>query len=108
MRRACNLDRNHADVVNALEAIGAKVQSLAPMGGGVPDLLVGYHEVNVLLEVKDGNAPPSARMMTKAEKEWHTTWPGQCYVAYSPQEAQEVVIEVALRWKGKRVGYEPA
>ena len=37
MRRAANLDSNHAAVVLALRAIGATVQSLASMGGGVPE-----------------------------------------------------------------------
>lgn len=98
MRRAANLDRNHADIVNALEAIGAKVQSLAPMGRGIPDLLVGYHQVNVILEVKNEGDPPSRQVLTAAEQKWHATWPGQVSVVYTPQQAQQVVIATALHW----------
>jgi hypothetical protein len=32
------------------------------VGRGVPDLLVGWRGTNLLLEVKDGNKPQSARI----------------------------------------------
>jgi len=97
MRRACKLDRNHAEIVEGLAAIGAKVQSLAPMGGGVPDLLAGFRGFNILLEVKDGSLPPSQRQLTKAEAQWHATWLGQRAVVHSVLEAQIVVINHAVR-----------
>jgi hypothetical protein len=93
MRRAANLDSNHHAVVLALRAIGATVQSLASVHGGVPDLLVGYHGRNVLLEVKDGQKRPSARALTIEEARWHSEWGGQLATVYSPEEAQRVVIE---------------
>ena len=93
MRRAANLDSNHRAIVLALQAIGATVQSLASMGGGVPDLLVGYHGLNVLLEVKDGDKSPSARELTGAELEFHRTWGGQVALVYTAEQAQMVVIE---------------
>ena len=93
MRRAANLDSNHRAIVLALQAIGATVQSLASMGGGVPDLLVGYHGLNVLLEVKDGDKPPSARELTGAELGFHRTWGGQVALVYTAEQAQMVVIE---------------
>lgn len=92
MRRAANLDSNHTAVVLALRSIGATVQSLASMHGGVPDLLVGYHGKNVLLEVKDGEKCASARALTVQEAEWHSTWGGQLATVYSPEEAQRAVI----------------
>ena len=42
MRRAARTDSNHEEIVKALRAVGATVQSLAGVGHGVPDLLVGY------------------------------------------------------------------
>ena len=94
MRRASNLDSNHTAVVLALRAIGATVQSLASMHGGVPDLLVGYHGHNVLLEVKDGEKPPSARTLTREEFEWHETWGGQVDTVYTAEDAQLTVIRL--------------
>ena len=109
MRRASNLDSNHTAVVLALREIGATVQSLASMHGGVPDLLVGYHGRNVLLEVKDGEKPPSARALTKDEAEWHATWGGQLATVYTPEEAQRVVIAhcMEVREDGQDEGHLP-
>ena len=54
MRRAAKIDANHVQVVLALEAAGATVQSLAAVGQGVPDLLVGFQGKTLLMEIKDG------------------------------------------------------
>jgi hypothetical protein len=45
----------------ALRSAGATVQSLAGVGKGVPDLLVGFKGQTLLFEVKDGFKPPSKR-----------------------------------------------
>lgn len=74
--RAARVDANHADVVAALRAVGASVQSLAVCGGGVPDLLVGLRGRTYLIEVKDGSKPPSARRLTPDEEAWHREWRG--------------------------------
>ena len=76
MRRAAKVDANQEQVVQALRAIGATVQSLAGVGKGVPDLLVGYQGKTLLLEVKDGNKPPSERRLTEDQLAWHGAWRG--------------------------------
>ena len=48
------IDDNHGAIVSALKAEGLSVQSLAGIGGGVPDLLVGARGLTYLVEVKDG------------------------------------------------------
>ena len=70
MRRAAKVDRNHGDVVQALRSAGCSVQSLATVGRGCPDLLVGYAGMWLLFEVKDGSKPPSARKLTPDQEEW--------------------------------------
>ena len=90
MRRA-KVDRNHAAIVRALRDIGCSVQSLATVGDGCPDLLVGYHGVNHLLEVKDGSKPPSARQLTPDEGRWHTEWRGDVVVVSDVDSAIGVV-----------------
>lgn len=52
MRRNARVDTNHKQIVSGLRDVGASVVSLAAIGRGVPDLLVGYRGVNYLLEVK--------------------------------------------------------
>lgn len=76
MRRAAKVDANQEQVVQALRAAGATVQSLAGVGVGVPDLLVGYQGKTILLEVKDGHKPPSARRLTEDQLKWHGAWRG--------------------------------
>ena len=55
MRRAAKVDANQGQVVSALRLAGASVHSLAALGRGVPDLLVGYAGKTALMEVKVGN-----------------------------------------------------
>ena len=93
MRRAGKIDANHAAIVDALRKIGASVQSLASMGGGVPDLLVGWRGINVLFEVKDGSKPPSARALTVAEADWHAKRAGRVVVVESAEQAQTALID---------------
>jgi Holliday junction resolvase len=73
-RRRARTDRNHTAIVDALRKAGAQVQSLAAIGGGVPDLLVAKHGKVLLVEVKDGRQPPSKRQLTADEALWHATW----------------------------------
>ena len=77
MRRAARTDDNQAEIVRGLRAIGATVQSLAAVGAGVPDLLVGWQGANVLLELKDAAKAPSKRKLTPDQVAWHQAWRGQ-------------------------------
>jgi DnaJ-domain-containing protein 1 len=88
MRKAARTDRNQAEIAAALRTVGASVQSLAAMGNGVPDLLVGFRRATYLLEVKDGNLKPSARELTPDQIAWHLGWNGgACVVVNSVGEA---------------------
>lgn len=102
MRRAAHIDGNHADVVAALRKLGAAVTSLAAVGGGVPDLLVGFHRVNVLLEVKNPAQKPSDQQLNAAQQKFHDTWPGPVFVVRTPEMAVALVVEAA-RPKGPEV-----
>jgi len=69
-------DDNQDAIVEALEAAGCCIQSLAGVGRGCPDLLVATGNMNggsdwVVLEVKDGSKPPSGRKLTDDEIKWH-------------------------------------
>lgn len=76
MRKRARIDQNHAEIVDALRKVGCSVLSLAPMGDGCPDLLVGRRGVNYLLEVKDGSLPLSRRLLTIDEKIFAVNWHG--------------------------------
>lgn len=76
MRRAAKVDANHAAIVQALRDAGCTVQSLAAVGDGCPDLLVGVAGMTAILELKDGSKPPSARTLTPDQLRWHANWRG--------------------------------
>lgn len=92
MMRAAKIDANQEQIVTALRAAGATVQSLAGVGKGVPDLLVGYQGQTLLLEIKDGRKPPSERLLTEYQLKWHGSWKGGALaVVDSPDAALRMI-----------------
>lgn len=87
MRRAARVDDNQAEIVAALRVAGCSVTSLASIGKGCPDIVVGRAGVNYLLEIKDGSKVPSKRRLTPDEQSWHGAWRGQVSVVESIADA---------------------
>lgn len=52
MRRAAKIDSNQEQIVSALRAAGATVQSLAAIGKGCPDILCAFRNAMYLMEIK--------------------------------------------------------
>jgi hypothetical protein len=86
-----SVDANHSSIVLALRQCGCTVQSLAMVGKGCPDLLVGRQGQNYLLEVKDGDKVTSKRKLTADEEEWHDSWRGAVSIVANIEEALAVV-----------------
>lgn len=95
MRRAARTDRNQIDIVAALRSIGAQVQPLHQVGGGVPDLLVGMSGKLLLIEIKDGKRSPSEQALTPEQEKWHAAWAG--YPVYVITDVSEVYQFAGLR-----------
>jgi hypothetical protein len=74
MRRAARRDDNEKDIIKVMREVGAYVKVINDEG--LFDLLVSYRGVTLLIEVKDGAKPPSARRLTDAEQKFHDEWPG--------------------------------
>lgn len=90
--RAAKIDANQNEIVNALRNEGCSVQSLAAVGKGVPDLLVANHKGELfLMEVKDGNKPPSARKLTLDQVKWHDNWNSEIHVVIDKEQALKIV-----------------
>jgi len=84
-------DLNQAAIVEALRRAGCSVQILAGVGFGCPDLLCGFHEKNILIEVKN----PSGRCdLTPAEMTWISSWRGQVSICRTPAEALSVLEDI--------------
>ena len=82
MRHRPKKDTNHDEIVLALRAAGATVQSLAAMGDGVPDLLVGYCGENFLFEVKTATGE-----LTDDEAVWFDKWRGEVHIVRTIEDA---------------------
>jgi hypothetical protein len=92
VRRAAKVDANHGEIVKALRDAGCGVLDLSKVGNGTPDLLVHAPtfpacRMPVLLEIKDGKKPPSARELTPAQIKFHAEWKGWIFVVTSVDEA---------------------
>ena len=83
---AKRVDANHKEIVDALRAIGASVQSLHTVGDGCPDLLVGFRGCNYVLEVK---TPTGKRK--DAQVDWHADWRGDVQTVTSREQALAVI-----------------
>lgn len=91
MRRAARVDANQEQIVSALRACGATVR-VVTQGDGIPDLLVGYRGHTILMEVKDGRKPPSARKLTEEEEKFFMNWTGgMLAIVNSVDEALELL-----------------
>ncbi len=95
MRRAARTDENHSDVVDAFRRLGCSVLSLAGLGQGVPDLLISNRHGSYLVEVKDGEKPPSKRKLTDDQVEFHSHWRGQIYIVERLEDVAAVIIKAA-------------
>ena len=90
-------DDNQDRIVSALRSSGCTVTTLASVGGGCPDLLVGRGGecgkggTNYLLEIKDGSKPPSKRKLTPDQVTWHSERRGQVAIFKKTEEALKAV-----------------
>ena len=106
MRVAAKGDKNQADMIQALRDEGGSVFSLAGMGKGCPDLLVGIESkdhgpMTFLVEVKDGSRYGKSRsiesMLTKDQKTFIAKWTGSPVVILKD-------IETAKAWVSRLKG----
>ena len=88
---AARVDANQPGIVAGLRTAGCTVALAHAVGRGFPDLVVGYRGCTYLLEVKDGDKPPSARNLTTAQVKWHGEWRGHVSVVCSLTEALAAV-----------------
>jgi hypothetical protein len=99
MRRAAKVDANQSAITKALRSAGAFVQPLHSIGQGCPDLLVAYRGKWSVLEVKDGDKPPSQRKLTPDEQEWHERVGGRApvFIVENIEDALVAIGAVTLK-----------
>ena len=95
MRRAARVDANQTQIVEALRVCGATVRVVS-QGDGIPDLLVGYRGFTILMEVKDGRKPPSARELTPAEQKFFNEWTGGMLVVVKSVDEALAILKACV------------
>ena len=82
MRRAAKVDSNQSEIERAARKLGCSWLSLAPLGFGAPDALIGHAgprgRHNLLIEIK-----PDDRALESAQTKFHLEWRGQVAVVRS-------------------------
>ena len=94
MRRNARVDKNHSEVVEAFRKLGASVLSLAPLGRGIPDLLVAIGGVTWLIEIKSKKGKENDLQL-----EWAENWKGARAVVRDTQGVETVVKTMRLTIK---------
>lgn len=89
-RRAARVDANQTPIVDAFRDLGCSVKIVSQLKGFC-DVVVGKHQINVLVEIKDGDKVPSKRKLTKDSKDFFETWKGWAVVVKSVDEAIALV-----------------
>ena len=88
-------DANHGDIVKALRQVGATVVSLASIGAGCPDLLVGYRGETLLIEVKDGSKSKSEQALTPDEEDFRIKWEGS--IIYTVNGVEQALGAIKIK-----------
>lgn len=104
MRTRGKRDGNHAEIIAALRKAGMSAIDLGAVGGGCPDIAIGWRGVTALVEIKDGALTPGCRKLTADQEAFFASWGGLAFVATSPQNAiDQMTVAVEMRNKGGQV-----
>lgn len=86
MRRACRKDANHNEIKSIFGQLNCSVIDVSGCPCGF-DLVVGYGDTCIMVEVKDGAKPKSARKLTDNEELAHMRWKGPKAIVTNTDEA---------------------
>jgi hypothetical protein len=78
-------------IVGGLLRCGASVQSLAAVGKGCPDIVVGFRGRTYLMEIK--NPDQRGAKLTEDQEKWHREWRGQVVVVETVEQALAAIVE---------------
>ncbi len=95
MRKRARKDDNQTIIVSAFRQFGASVFETHQIGGGFPDIVVGFRGKNYLIEIKDGEKCASRCALTPAEIEFHATWHGRVEIIKSVEEVTAFMRRVS-------------
>ena len=80
------VDSNQAQIIADLKKIGVSVLNLSRVGGGCPDLLIGWQGKNILIEIKTAKGN-----LNDLQIEFFKEWKGPKFVCKSINEIIEII-----------------
>ena len=90
MRRAAKIDANQPDIVARFREWKFSVAITSAVGQGFPDIVVGYRQLNVLVEIKDEAQPKRFRKLTPDQEKFHKQWLGPIVVVESLEDVDNL------------------
>ena len=84
MRRVAKVDLNQKQIVMELRALGYSVRHTHMIGRGFPDIVIGRHGKNLLVEIKR-----TGESLTPDEVDFFETWNGDAFVGYDTEGIHE-------------------
>jgi Holliday junction resolvase len=94
---ASKVDANQKEIIQAFRQMGCSVAPTHNAGKGFPDLVVGFQGVNFMVEIKDGNKPPSAQKLTPDQIKFHDEWRGQICIVNCVDDCVDLLNNVHLK-----------
>lgn len=82
MRRAAKVDVNQPEIVKAFRSLGWSVLIISQLKN-CADIIVSKNGRTIVVEVKDGNQPPSKQKLTEGEVKFMNAWQGEYMIINS-------------------------
>lgn len=89
--RSRRVDKNHKEIVEAYRAHGFSVADTSRCGDGFPDIVVGKHGVDYLVEIKSGEGK-----LKKTQEDFRDNWRGSYRVVRTLEDVQKHAKEILV------------
>ena len=89
MRRAAKIDRNQPEIVKVFRQLGWYVLNISQLKHCC-DICVSKNGRTVMVEIKDGEKPPSQRKLTSGEIEFKDAWQGEYRIVNCVDDVLEI------------------
>ena len=92
VRRRAKVDGNQSEFAAYIRSRGWSFQSLAPVGKGCPDGLIGKGWLHAIIEFKI-----PGETLNPMQVDWHGKWSGTVYTAWTVGDVAAILDELESR-----------
>ena len=91
--RANRIDSNQVEIVEYFRSWGCTVLNISSLKNAC-DLVIARHGRTIMIEIKDGAKPKSARKLTEGEQKFKESWAGAWRLCESIKDADKIINEL--------------